>query len=140
MFRNSLNYKGKVQRKKNLRWGCLGSSVIEYIVLSVIVISTIFMMKDPIIRGVSSKYKSSGDSFAFGRQYNPRRTTVCRQDVINYDSAGNPNMGPFYDEDCYYAKVMGPNGCPQCNPEDINCLNCEDAIKVQCSNGSYCNQ
>ncbi len=127
-----------------------GASVVEYIVMIVIIFSALYVMKESISRGVFAKYKAAGDSFAFGRQYDAKRTTVCRQDILSYNTDGTANLGPFYDEDCFHARVMRPpvplangrwdtanGGCPQCNPGDTGCFQCEDSIKAACHN-DYC--
>ncbi len=118
-----------------------GASTIEYIVLIVIVLAGLYAMKDTISRGIFAKFKQSGDSFGFGRQYDAKRTTVCKQDTLRYTEEGVAILGNFYDEDCYQARVhrlLNEGGCPQCNPGETACFACEDAIKKTCGN-EYCN-
>lgn len=107
-----------------------GAGVIEYVLLTVLLASGLYVMKDTISRAIFSRFKSSGDSFAFGRQYDAKRSTVCKTDLTNAGAEIS------YDEDCYTKLVMrnpeGGGGCPQCYPGDENCFNCEDRIKSQC--------
>ena len=138
-----------------------GSSIVEYSVLIIIILSALYMMKDSIGRGIFSKYKQTGESFGFGRQYDAKRTVVCKTDdltdgyIVATDSnetsiyqkstsnlAILTNQSPAitYDEDCYQTKVRrATGGCPQCSPGDTSCFLCEDRIKLSCQN-AYCNK
>ena len=112
-----------------------GASVIEYIELMMILLGALYVMKDPISRGIFSQRKTAGEAFAFGRQYDARSTTVCRQD-FTYDSVGNPIPGNFYDEDCYQTRLMRPLVNGGCQAGDFAC---EDVVKNSCIN-DYCNK
>jgi hypothetical protein len=136
-----------------------GASVIEYIVLIVLILSALYVMKDMMSRGIFSKYKQTGESFGFGRQYDAKRTMVCKEDPLSCGAkyilgrrAINANSRILYDEDCYQGKVRrtpapinngsgwntDTGGCPQCSPGDDSCFCCEDDIKQQCK-VSACN-
>lgn len=141
-----------------------GASMIEYIAFTLIVLAAMFIMNPAINRAIYARYKQAADGFGFSRQYDARRTTICRQDVKCYvgdpgcgtglEPVGTPIMGGFYDEDCYQAKVMRPplllsnstwdttnGGCPACDAGNLSasvaCLACVDEIRAQCST-SYC--
>jgi hypothetical protein len=119
-----------------------GANLVEYLVLTVLLLSALYLMKDTISRGIFSKYKAGGDSFAFGRQYDARRTTVCKTDNL-YDNKGVLIGSVTYDEDCYQSRVRrdpSQGGCFQCGPGAANyCYACEDNIKSSCQK-AYCNQ
>lgn len=106
--------------------GRKGAGLIEYAVLVVLILSGLYIMKDTISRGIFARHKTAGDSFAFGRQYDAKRTLVCKTDP-RYDST---TSFITFDEDCYQTKVQG--ACPQCYPGDNDCYACEDAIKGGC--------
>ena len=131
----------------------------EYVILMIILLTVLYVMKDVISRGVFGRYKQAGDVFGFGRQYDSKRTVVCKTDVAYDLTSGQPtNSEVTYDEGCYQSKVMRPlsrlaspsgikvwdtsGGCPQCNPgfDDVSkaCFICEDEIKQSCLN-TYCN-
>jgi hypothetical protein len=120
-----------------------GANILEYIALILIIVSAYIVMKEVISRGLFSKYKSSGESFAFGRQYDPKTTTVCKEDVVSFNPDGSAGETIMYDEDCYHARVSRPvseGGCNQCMPnDDISCFQCEDRIKRSCRK-AYCYQ
>src|SRR5690242_10361399 len=78
-----------------------GASIVEYIVLMIIILGALYVMQDSISHGIFARHKIAGDSFAFGRQYDGKRTVTCRQDVAYYKNDATPVMGIFYDEDCY---------------------------------------
>ena len=48
------------------------ASVMEYMALSVLIISALIVAQQFITRGLSGKWQESGDSFGTGRQYDPR--------------------------------------------------------------------
>ena len=107
-----------------------GASVVEYIVLTMMITGALYVMKDSISRGIFAKFKSAGDSYAYGRQYDAKRSSVCKTDLTNRGAEVS------YDEDCYTKLVMRDpdhGGCPQCYPGEEDCFRCEDAIKSQCA-------
>ncbi|MBI3601841.1 MAG: hypothetical protein HY209_03005 [Candidatus Omnitrophica bacterium] len=122
-------------RRGTVRNDTRGASVIEYIVLTIIVLSSLYVMYNTISRGIFGKHKVAGDAFAFGRQYDARRTTTCRQD-FTYSQNGTPINGVFYDEDCYQTRLMRPLVNGGCTQGDFAC---EDVIKNSCIS-DYCNQ
>ena len=111
------------------------TSIIEYIVLTIIILSALYVMYNTISRGIFGKHKMAGDAFAFGRQYDAKRTTVCRQD-FTYKQDGTPIPGVFYDEDCYQTRLMRPLVNGGCTSGDFQC---EDTIKSSCAS-DYCKQ
>ncbi len=145
--------------KKNFK-NNQGASLIEYAFLIILILSAMWVMKDMISRGIFAKYRQSGESFGFGRQYDAKRTSVCRQDVKSYKDDGTVNeVSEFYDEDCYQTRVRRPasfnleapgtwnteGGCPACDPGNTSdskaCFKCEDDIKKQCAvDHAYCLQ
>ena len=54
-----------------------GQSVLEYIALIVIVIVSIIIIQTYVTRGFSGRWKDVGDSFGYGRQFDPNRTHEC---------------------------------------------------------------
>lgn len=52
-------------------------STIEYIALIVILLSAYLVMQRYVIGGFAGRWKSVGDSFGYGRQYDPAKTTEC---------------------------------------------------------------
>ncbi len=97
-----------------------GLSIIEYAVLIVMVLSALFIFKDQIKRAFFGRYKSAGDSFAYGRQYEGPRTLDCAHRTI--DSAD-----VWYDQSCYEHKQAEANNCPSGNAQA-----CEDANVSAC--------
>ena len=53
------------------------ASTLEYIVLVTIILMTILAFQKYIVRGFAGRWKSVGDSFGAGRQYDPQKTTEC---------------------------------------------------------------
>jgi len=80
------------------------AAVIEYAVLIVIIIASLFTFRDYILRGVQGSYKKMGESMSFHRQYNAYATISCRCDAAAYCEADGKTChqaGPCYDEMCF---------------------------------------
>ena len=68
-------------------------SSIEYMIVIIFVIGAILVFQKYIARAISGRWKTVGDSFGSGRQFDPRRTTEC-----GYDSKYTLQ---WYDALCY---------------------------------------
>ncbi len=79
-------------------------SVIEYTVLLVIIIGAFIIMRNYIQRGVFGMWGRSGQSFAYGRQYDPQKTIEC-----DFDE----RTGVWYDHNC---------AASQCPNRNITCI------------------
>jgi Flp pilus assembly pilin Flp len=53
-----------------------GNIAIEYAALIIILVSALLLMQTYIVRGFSGRWRSVGDAFGFGRQYEPGVTQV----------------------------------------------------------------
>lgn len=99
-------------------------AVIEYVVLFVIIILAIVVMKNYVQNGIFSLWGQSGQSFAFGRQYDPQRTIECSFDQ---------QSGLWYDENCFQS--LSNQICPSGD------MACQETVKTgQCQASSYCTQ
>lgn len=100
-----------------------GFSIIEYIFLIIIILSMILVFRNYILRAFNGKYKAVGDSYGFGRQYDPSRTVAC-----GYDD----RINPWYDEQCF------DNERQKCAVGNDICE--ENVLKNKCNkNYSMCN-
>jgi len=52
-------------------------SILEYTVLFVIIIGAFLIMRNYIQRGIYGNWGQSGQTFGFGRQYDPQKTIDC---------------------------------------------------------------
>ncbi len=125
-----------------------GSSVTEYAVLIIIILTALYWMKGPIARTFYGRWKTAGDSFAFGRQYDPQRTVECA-----YYASPDGASKVWYDERCFdnrrgvcvtavdvamceAAVIQGCSGnCPQGTEDN---LLCSDGIQDQGETGVDC--
>ncbi|MDO8675279.1 MAG: hypothetical protein Q7K71_04080 [Candidatus Omnitrophota bacterium] len=94
-----------------------GRAVIEYALLIAIILAALFWMKGPIVRAFYGRWKTAGDSFAFGRQYDPKRTVECAHDTATRT---------WYDERCF------DNGRRACVTA-VDVAACEAGIIQGCS-------
>ncbi|MDE1921234.1 MAG: hypothetical protein KGJ09_05440 [Candidatus Omnitrophica bacterium] len=98
-------------------------SIIEYVGLLLIVITAFLVMKNYIQRGLYGAYAKTGQSFAYGRQFDPQKTIECAFDTVT---------NRWYDYNCAeYYKLE--KGC-----HDTGCE--ESIISSLCAagSGSYC--
>lgn len=82
-------------------------SITEYLVMIAILMGAFFVFKDHIIRGLSGRWKGTGDQFGYGRQFEPSDTVEC-----DFDSVWTQN---WYDATCVENKrcPVGNPGCLQ---------------------------
>ncbi len=106
-----------------------GISIIEYSVLIVIVISAFFVMRNYIQRGIHGNWGKTGQSFAYGRQYDPQKTIEC---------AFDQQSGQWYDRNCYlYADHHAAcNGDASCEENIITSGVCAASSCNQLNNGA----
>jgi len=78
-------------------------SVLEFTVLFVIVIGAFLIMRNYIQRGMYGQWGKSGQSFAFGRQFDSQRSIECSYDEVS---------GLWYDHNCVESQC--PGGSPTC--------------------------
>ena len=84
-------------------------SVIEYALIFVIIIGAFLIMRNYIQRGINGMWAKSGQTFAFGRQYDPQRSIECA-----FDEQSNV----WYDWYCFEAQYnktcsSGDNTCAE---------------------------
>lgn len=101
-----------------------GASMVEYMMLFVIVLGALYVFQTYISRAMNGRWKTTGDSFGMGRQYQSGRTTDCSYVQIDADH------GVWVDMACYQQAVTS------CKPGDIPC---EDAKKSKCHK-DYCDK
>ncbi|MBL8014391.1 MAG: hypothetical protein JNN05_11145 [Candidatus Omnitrophica bacterium] len=96
-----------------------GFSTIEYVVVLTIIVGTMFIFKDYIIRGITGRWKAFSDQVGYGRQFHPTDTVECA-----FDSEFNQG---WYDVTCVDNK-----NCPFENKD------CKKAAIAACPGTSYC--
>lgn len=69
-------------------------SFYEYTILIIVIIGAIILMQPYIFRGIMGRWKSIGDTFGFGRQYDPGSTVVTENIGDGNDDDGNGGGGP----------------------------------------------
>jgi hypothetical protein len=78
-------------------------SVVEYTVLFIIVVGAFLIMRSYIQRGIYGEWGRSGQSLAFGRQYDPQKSIEC-----GFDEQSNL----WYDHNCVESQCL--SGSPSC--------------------------
>ena len=93
-----------------------GRVLIEYAVLVIIILTALYWMKPQIQRALYGHWKTTGDSFAFGRQYDPKGTVACTRDT---------GTNVWYDERCFDSqrntcdKLTNDNAAAECEKNII---------------------
>ncbi|MBF0571210.1 MAG: hypothetical protein HQL12_05000 [Candidatus Omnitrophica bacterium] len=102
-------------------------AIVEFVVLFVIIISAFLIMRNYIQRGIYGKLAKTGQSFAYGRQFDPQKTIECGFD---------PQSNTWFDRNCFeYYKVNNKcNGNPDCEESIINGSLCSSSGCIQTSN------
>lgn len=59
-----------------------GLSTMEYVGLMLIIMLALYISRDFILRGFQGRIHSAGETFAFGRQYDPARSVDCKCETI----------------------------------------------------------
>ena len=105
--------------------------MIEYAVLIMIILGSLFVFKAQILRAFHGRWKATGDNFGMGRQYDPKKTNECIYAQINSD------YGLWYDNICYYQTVRSPvdQGGLACAPGNFTC---ENDARIKCCQDFCC--
>ena len=106
-----------------------GTSTIEYATLILIVLGALFVMTPLMSRAFNGKWKTAGDTFGMGRQYQANRTNDCTYAQINAD------YGAWFDSTCYHQAIQSCK--PETHPTPELLRRCEDDAKLGCSE-RYC--
>jgi hypothetical protein len=77
-------------------------SLVEYVVLFVIIIGAFLIMRSAIQRGIFGMWANSGQTFSFGRQYDPQTSVACDFD---------PASKQWYDHNCVAAQCGSNPSC-----------------------------
>ncbi|MCP3685690.1 MAG: hypothetical protein GY861_23840 [bacterium] len=98
---------------------------IEYTVMLILIISSLVIFRNYFFRGLACKWKSLSDNFAFGRQYDPKRTLEC---VFDYQFTDT-----WYEAKCFEAHFE-ERGCEVIRSYDEYdaCLAIKEEIIRQC--------
>ena len=85
-------------------------AVIEYALLFILVIGAFLVMRSYIQRGLFGSWEQTGQTFAYGRQYDPQTTVEC-----GFDDLTNK----WYDRNCFKSQgcILGDPAC------ESNCPN-----------------
>jgi hypothetical protein len=83
-------------------------SIVEFTVLLIIVLGGFLVMKNYLQRGMFGMWGKAGQSFAYGRQYDPQKSVDC-----SFDQTYNK----WYDRHCFESLMYNK----QCSPGDDVC-------------------
>lgn len=99
-------------------------SVVEYVALFVIIIGGFLIMRNYIQRGIFGVWGQTGQSFAFGRQYDSQKSIEC-----SFDDQSNL----WYDRNCFDSLKSQncSSGDTVCAEQIITSNSCPDSSCVQ---------
>ena len=98
-----------------------GVSALEYTLLISVILFTILSFQKYLVRGFAGRWKVAGDTFGFGKQYDPQKTIECTY---------SEDYNKWYDKACYDEKWNDPN---------TGYANCVRACAGDCTYGSGSN-
>ena len=93
-------------------------SVVEYVVLFVIIIGAFLIMRNYMQRGIYGMWGRTGQSFAFGRQYDSQKTIEC-----DFDEQTNV----WYDHNCVQSQCKGDSSCIERAVSNCRTSSCSSA-------------
>ena len=102
-------------------------AVIEYMALIMFFLTALWLFDTHIVSGFVGRWKTVGDSFDHGREFDPRTTKNSAFDSVYH------NM--WYDEKCFFSKgcdCLHTDYDPACQCFRPNNAVCRDCI-VQCT-------
>ncbi len=108
-----------------------GFGMIEYTVLIVIVMVALYFMRGQIQGAFFGRWKTAGDSFGVGRQYDPGRTNEC-----SYFNDFDTNTGIATGDGFWYDQRCFENIRSRCAVGDTVCE--KKLIKDNCVQGTAC--
>ena len=100
----------------------IGQSTVEYVVLLIILFGVFIYFQKYLVRGISGRMKSVGDSFADGRIYSPTNTLECAFDVLH-------DRG-WYDSKCFYDSCADDCLTAHDETRPLDCIACIDSCKT----------
>jgi hypothetical protein len=113
---------------------CRAASSIEYAILVTALLLALFFARNYLIRGLAGTWKAAGDTFGFGRQYDPRPFGTEGKDGGTLRCYFEPRTGQWLDRD--YVKAACdctlPPEHPQYGARCLACLNSAPARNPYC--------
>lgn len=93
-------------------------SATEYVFFLLIVLTILVFFQKYLVKGISGRFKTVGDSFAQGRLYDAdkEKTLECAFDVFT-------DSGLWYDSRCFY-ESCGISTCVSAGAKDDDCRAC----------------
>ena len=99
-------------------------SVIEYMTLMAFILMAFLVFQKYIARGLTGRWKGSGDALGAGHIYDPKKTTHCAFDFV-YNSPGIWYDKECFDEECDCSTIQVNCGSPTCETRhDVKCEAC----------------
>lgn len=78
-----------------------GFSTIEYIALVLFILGAFLVFQNYLVRGFSGRWKSLGDTFSHGKQYDPRPYGARGSGGGTLDCFWDQETGVWVSEDCF---------------------------------------
>ncbi len=98
-------------------------STVEYMAVVVILLLAFLLLQKYIVRGFVGRWKSSGDTFGYGRVYDPNKTVECAYDYQFFNA--------WYNQVCYENKC----DCLSAASTDTTCKDCISGCRT-----SFCEE
>ena len=87
-------------------------STIEYLTLVAFIMGALLVSQKYIARAINGRWKGVGESFGFGRQYDPKKTIECAYDF--------QFLNVWYNAVCYEQRC----DCQSVRATNVTCENC----------------
>jgi len=102
-------------------------SIMEFLALISFILAVFFIFQKYISRGFVGRMKATGDTWGYGRQYDPDITSNCRTSLSSLDR--------WIDTDCFEANDCH-TACLGFESDDATCSACEDLCDTDICNNA----
>ncbi len=124
-----------LKNKKNKQHG---QSALEFMMLLALIIFAYLALYPWIVRGISGRWKATGDALGSGRLYDPQRTVDCRFDA-EFNTETWYNFDCFSQScDCYFPVAINATELDAYYSRCRDCIN-RCRIPVCCQSGDITN-
>jgi hypothetical protein len=110
-------------RGKNKKYG---QSIVEFTILILFILAVLVVFQKYIVRGLSGRWKSVGDTIGQGRLYDPNKTDECR-----YFTFFQGEPAKWFEQTCFEDGCEGP--CLHSGKNAAACSTCLDSCLKTCS-------
>ncbi|MCR4337127.1 MAG: hypothetical protein NUV91_04900 [Candidatus Omnitrophica bacterium] len=122
--------KPAAEKLQNRHLSSRASSLAEYMALFLMIVAALYVIQSYVVRGISGRWKATGDTFGYGRQYDPRPYGGHGEGGGTLGCRWVPELNFWVKDDCFRTARCD---CFNFSAQDQRCLGCAIAcINLDC--------